>query len=196
MDAGGAKGDGVSEPIQIIPTLTILEDDGEFTVRVGGQANAQRLAQAIIPIISSVGARKLLIITPTDTKVYKFDSPVKVPHAGVTIPVPARRQIIQDQGAPPAPETVSEEYAQVLREEAEAVKVQGELQAQSGADPNLGVEEESPAVPARKRGRPALVSPSQNPCGRCGGSGVLTEGGGCPVCKGTGRIAQWGRRKG
>ncbi len=179
----------MSAPIQIVPTLTLLEDDGEFTVRVGGQENAAGLAQAIVPLLAKLGARKLLLITPMDTKVFKFDSPSS--GNGVASAAPPVRKVIADQGAPPTAEAADAEYERYQAEEQETERVAEEQARVAGDDPNLPAEELSePIVRERKKAR---VLPTQNPCGRCAGAGALEGGGPCPVCKGTGKIAQWGR---
>ena len=177
----------MSVPTQIVPTLTILEDEGEFTVRVGGQDNAAGLAQAIVPLLAKLGAKKLLIITPMDTKVYKFDAQAPKPQESGVQSAPSRR-VIADAGAPPTAEAADEEYQRYQREEAEAERLAAEQAATAGADP--GIESE----PVTRKNTRARVLPTQNPCGRCQGAGTLDGGGACPVCHGKGQIAQWGRK--
>ena len=48
----------MSVPTQIVPTLTILEDEGEFTVGVGGRDNAAGLARAIVPLGREFGGKE------------------------------------------------------------------------------------------------------------------------------------------
>ena len=181
----------MSVPTQIVPTLTILEDEGEFTVRVGGQQNAQKIAQSIVPLLAGLGARKLLLITPMDTKVYKFDGNQQAPDRPAdTIRTP-RTRVIADAGAPPTAEAADAEYARYQAEEREAERLAQEQSAITGADPQLPAEESAPITRAKSKSK---VLPTQNPCGRCQGGGTLEGGGTCPVCKGSGVIAQWGRK--
>jgi hypothetical protein len=183
----------MSTPTQIVPTLTILEDEGEFTVRVGGQENAAGLAQAIVPLLAKLGARKLLIITPMDTKVYKFDSSAEArsQESPPAIDLTPKKRVIADSGAPPTAEAADEEYARYQREEAEAERIAAEQAATSGTDPQLPEEEAAPIARTKSKAR---VLPTQNPCGRCQGGGTLEGGGVCPVCHGKGQISQWGRK--
>src|SRR6202012_5993115 len=110
-----AGGNEVSEPIQIIPALTILEDGGEFTVRVGDAKWAASLGRDIVKMIGDLGvATKLTIVTPSDVKQFKFDLPKKVvaqaAEKSYPPPPPIRpsQRISQDSSAPPAVELVSE----------------------------------------------------------------------------------------
>jgi hypothetical protein len=179
----------VSSPVQIVPTLTILEDEGEFTVRVGSQGNAAAIAQAVVPLLAGLGARKLLLITPMDTKVFKFDGVTSKPESGAN-PAPSRR-IIADQGAPPTPDEADAEYERYRQQEAEAERIAQEQASTACADPGLP-DQESAETPVKRT--KARVLPTQNLCGRCAGGGTLEGGGPCPVCKGSGKVAQWGRK--
>jgi hypothetical protein len=197
MVSSDQRASKVSAPIQIVPTLIILEDEGEFTVRVGGQTNAAQIAQAVVPLLAGLGARKLLLITPLETKVFKFDS-VKMAMTGaeaiaekLRAEQAERPRIVRDQGAPPTAEEADAEYARYQAEEREAERVAQEQASTAAADPQLPTEEESPQPLKRSKAR---VLPTQNICGRCGGAGTLDAGAVCPVCKGGGKIAQWGRK--
>jgi hypothetical protein len=192
----------VSEAVQIVPTLTILEDEGEFTVRVGNQANAAGLAQALVPVISKLGgARKLTLITPTDIKSFKFNgvngnAPLTPAASALGVSPSRPRSVIADQGAPPSAEDATAEFEEFVKQEREAERVAREIETTNQANPRLPVEEE--AASARlKRGRlaKAQVEPAGASCGRCQGAGVLPGGGSCPVCRGKGVIAKWGGRK-
>lgn len=192
----------MSEAVQIVPTLTILEDDGEFTVRVGNQANAAGLAQALVPVISKLGgARKLTLITPTDIKSFKFngangDAPL-TSSANNQIPSKetSRRIFIPDEGAPPSAEDATAEFEEFVKQEREAERVAREIEITNQANPRLSVEEETPTPVKRGRTAKAQIEAAGASCGRCQGAGVLPGGGSCPVCRGKGVIAKWGGRK-
>lgn len=182
-------------PVQIVPTLTILEDEGEFTVRVGSQANAASLAQSLVPVIAKLGgARKLTLITPTDIKSFKFGGegrpPLSAEESGAKPASSPRRTVFADAGAPPTADQADEELAEYERLEAQTLKDAAELKAVTGADPDLPQEE----TPVKREKGKTRVMPTQNPCGRCQGQGTLSGGSACPVCKGNGKIAQWGRK--
>lgn len=204
----------MNEPIQLIPALTILEDSGEFTVRIGAEKWATDLGRQIVTLIGSTGvARKLLIITPTDTKVFRFDA-AKAPDRSSLVTETKReiasddvstvrpatlrpsQRISQDTAAPPAPELVGEfeeELARQQKAEAEIAAQQKELKA----DPQITPEAEEGVVEIpKRRGRPSKVEATlkaATACGRCQGQGSLDGGGACPVCRGAGSIAHYGR---
>lgn len=200
----------MTEPIQLIPSLTLLEDSGEFTVRIGGEKWAAELGRKLVSIIGEMGiARKLTILTPGDTKVFKFDSPVTkaltaFDEATKNIPVEVMRDVLrpsqrisQDSAAPPAPEIVGE-LEEELRAQQLAEKEMEAANRLARADAGITdpVEENVVEMPTRKRGRPSKVEASlktATSCGRCGGGGALEGGGTCPVCRGAGSIAHYGR---
>ena len=196
----------MTEPIQLIPALTILEDSGEFTVRIGEARWAADMGRQIVTLIGSTGvARKLVIITPSDTKVFKFaphaetgEATSATRHVTAASPAPLRpsQRISQDTAAPPAPELVGEfeeELARQQKAEAEIAVQQRELKA----DPQITPEAEEGVVEIpKRRGRPSKVEATLKAatfCGRCQGRGTLEGGGTCPVCRGAGSIAHYGR---
>lgn len=196
-------------PTQIIPQITLLEDDGDITIRVGEAKWASELGQAIIKMVTTMGVgKKVLIITPTDTRGFRLSPTVsadtvlrKQQEDAAAIAIPGNeaaenpiqalrpsQKISQDFTAPLSPELVAELKAQ---EEAER-----ELEAQQrelSQDAAPVGEDEDEKVPApRKRGRPKIteLKPLQD-CGRCGGAGALEGGGACPVCRGKGQLAKY-----
>lgn len=199
----------MNEPIQLIPALTVLEDGGEFTVRIGEAKWAADLGRQIVTLIGSTGvARKLVIVTPSDTKVFKFDRSAgdakpATQRAEIDVPLPPSppslkpsQRISQDTAAPPAPELVGEfeeELARQQKAEAEIAAQQKELKA----DPQITPETEEGVVEIpKRRGRPSKVEATlkaATACGRCQGQGTLEGGGTCPVCRGAGSIAHYGR---
>lgn len=193
----------MSEPTQLVPTLTIIEDAGEFTVRVGAQDNAKQIAQKVVPLLAGLGATKLLLITPFDTKVYKFDSPNgKVPYEGKAAAgvvgasgSPQHRRVISDEGAPPSAEDATLDFEKFVAEEREAERVRQEMERTVRADPGLPAEEEAPAPVKRGRAPKEQIEPAGAACGRCQGAGTIAGGGACPVCRGKGVIAKWGGRR-
>lgn len=198
----------MNEPVQIIPALTLLEDEGEITLRIGSQTWAATLGQELVKLVPSLGiGRKLILITPTDTKVFKFSAEKndkKPPppetfgrgHSEETAPKPASARIHQDFSAPMAPELVGE-YEEELRRQAndeEQVRAQQKEMATEVAP--IDTAEEEVATP-RKRGRPSKAVQSlanAASCGRCGGGGALEGGGMCPVCQGAGAFVKYGRK--
>jgi hypothetical protein len=194
----------MSAPVQIPPTIAMYEDEGDWTVRVGAQDNAKQIAQAVVPLLAGLGARKLLLITPFDTKVYKFDSASaateKPREKPASVATPARKPVVfQDEGAPPSAEDASAEFERFVEEEAAAEKVRQEMERTAAADPQLPAEEEEEAPAKRGPGRPRKteenIQPSGTVCGRCQGEGTIAGGGACPVCRGKGVIAKWGGRR-
>lgn len=196
------------EPIQIIPALTILNDDCDFTVRVGADSWASDLGRQIVSIIGGMNiAKKLTILTPNDTKVFKFNSNpggvekgVERPRAEAAPPIQPRRaseRISQDSAAPPAPELVGE-WAEELAAQQKAEAEVAAMERANKQDALPQQEEEQVEAPApRKRGRSSKVAEtirSATACGRCQGAGVLDGGGQCPVCQGKGGIRKWGTR--
>jgi len=204
----------VTTPIQLTPTLAIFEDDGEFTVRVNDSPLAKSLTPALLKAIGdATDARKLTLLTPTDTKIFKLNGkgPVQAPPAPesttkAAIPnppnVPTPSRISQDLSAPPAPELAEEaidEYDRAMEEARKAEEEQREMerlnrQSVDLPEPTPDTEPDSrPTVRKRDRSRPAPAPTST--CGRCGGAGMLDGGGACPVCQGRGQIAKWGSRR-
>ena len=201
----------MNEPVQLIPALTLLEDGGEFTLRVSEAKWAGELGRSIISLIGGLGiARKLLIITPTDTKVFKFSpAPAKAEtQAGEqgdastprveAPPLKASQRISQDTSAPPSPELVGE-YEEELRAQAAAEREIAAQQREMAQDALPPTEDEETVVEMpRKRGRPSKAAAAlraASPCGRCDGGGAIEGGGTCPVCMGKGSIAKWGGRR-
>jgi hypothetical protein len=191
----------MSAPVQIPPTIAMYEDEGDWTVRVGAQDNAKQIAQAVVPLLAGLGARKLFLITPFDTKVYKFDSPNgKASHVSASSDTPrTRKTVIADEGAPPTAEDAASDFERFVEEEAAAEKVRQEMERTAAADPHLPVEQEEEAPTKRGPGRPRKteenIQPSGTACGRCQGEGTIAGGGACPVCRGKGVIAKWGGRR-
>lgn len=194
----------MSDPVQLAPTLAIFEDDGDFTVRVNESPLAKSLTPALLKAIGELTkAKKLTLLTPTDTKIFKLNGNVQStaaqPSPSEDVPPqtpPSRvRRISQDQSAPPAPEVAEEaidEYDQAL---AEAKKAEQEIAHMERSNrqqvdfPEPEPEPEQTKVRKRDRARPEPVANSA--CGRCGGTGDI-GGGACPVCRGRGQIAKWG----
>src|SRR5271170_7303314 len=114
--------------------LAVYEDDGEFTVRTSDSALAKSVTPQVIKAIGeSVKARKLILITPTDTKVFKFGGSGHAagtastaatpagpsqPETRPSLPPKARERILQDSSAPPAPEILEEEYVDAANQAA------------------------------------------------------------------------------
>ena len=211
----------MTAPIQLTPTLAIFEDDGEFTVRVNDSPLAKSLTPALLKAIGdATDARKLTLLTPTDTKIFRLNGPdrgktesasspsPKTESRGLqsdaapkeSIPNPLRR-ISQDQSAPPAPELAEEaidEYDRAMEEARKAEEEQREMERLNRQNVDLPEPEpdaapDRPAPRKRDRSRPAPAPTST--CGRCGGAGMLGGGGACPVCQGRGQIAKWGSRR-
>ena len=193
----------MNAPQQLSPTLVLIEDEGDWTVRVGDQANAKQVSQAVVPILATLGAKKLLLITPFDTKVFKFDTPGngKAPaSAGGRTPAmpeaPRKPVVYQDEGAPPSPEDATTDFERFIEEERVAEAKRLEMERLNTADPNLPVVEEMPAnVVKRAKAPKDQITPAGSSCGRCQGEGTLLGGATCTVCRGKGKIAKWGGRK-
>lgn len=215
----------MNEPIQLSPSLAIYDDDGELTIRTSDQGQWKLITPQVLKAIGdSLHPRKVTLVTPTDTKVFKFgqngkeagngrlhnDSATKDTGRGneagssatstssgedsgrrpqEPLPRPSAR-IQQDHSAPPAPEIVADaqdEFEQELRrqqlEQVEIEKAQREDQASAP--------DAQPRVKSRERPQPEART--ETACGRCYGQGKLDGGGICPVCRGKGSIAKWGR---
>ena len=203
----------MNDPIQIIPLLSVFADDGEFTLRVDGSELAKLLTPQITSAIGQVSkARKLTLLTPTDTKIFKFTPPQNgsTPNAAPAEnpppertpdpppPIKARDRVIQDQSAPPAPEVASEainEYEMQLIEQQKAEREMREAQRENSKTVEFPAPaEEEPAPSARKRVAKERPQPtSVTACGRCQGRGSIGGGGACPVCRGQGAISHFGR---
>lgn len=198
-----------NEPVQITALLSVFADDGEFTLRVDGSELAKILTPQVTRMIGeSATARKLTLLTPTDTKIFKFTPPAgvndppapqlptEVIHA-VPNPAPrARERVIQDFSAPPAPEVAAEdidEFDQTLKDQQKAEQEMRLAEKMVKSDPQLPVEE-SPVPAVRKRTAKERPTPTTvAACGRCTGQGVIDGGGACPVCRGQGSIPHFGR---
>lgn len=194
------------EPVQLAPMLAVYEDDGEFTMRVADSALAKTVTPVVLKAIGeSAKARKLTLITPTDTKVFKFGGgpapPVQQLPTTVASPPPkARERIVQDSSAPPAPEIVEEEFIdaenqRALDEAAEAERLQQQMTRENSrqVDFQQPVEDEVQEAPRTRKRTPRPEPVANAACGRCGGQGALEGGGTCPVCQGRGAIAHYGR---
>ncbi len=161
----------------------------------------------------------MTLITPADMKIFKLTpspaisadpSPaekapalppsVKLVEPGQEAAVPPppssprpspRPALVQDSSAPPSPELADYE-----REMAEAAVAAADLARMNGEVVEFPPAEAAPeaAPPARRKRneRPTADRPN-SPCGRCEGAGSIIGGGTCPVCRGTGSIAKWGR---
>lgn len=192
----------MSDPVQVIPFLSAFSDDGEFTVRVDDSPLAKVIAPAIIKVIGQEnGARKLTLLTPSDTKIFKFGngssksiaSPGPEPLLSPARPTgPARPVIEQDLSTPPSPETA--EYDAEMRE---AMRLQREIEKQNSEEVQFPETEETPSdkPPVRRKRSPRPESAPSSTCGRCAGEGKLLGGGTCPVCRGRGSVAHFGRAK-
>lgn len=184
----------MSSPTQLAPMIALYEDEGEYTLRVSDSVLAKSMSVAVLKTIGeSTGARRLTLITPTDTKVFKFGAqpsgtsatiaPVAVPIA----PRSARPAQVADPSAPPSPEMVEYEA-----EMAQAAATQAAMDAENA---KTVVFEPTPELKKPiKRERAARPTGTPTSCGRCAGSGALPGGGTCPVCKGKGSVAKWGAR--
>jgi hypothetical protein len=162
--------------------LAVYEDDGEFTVRLSDSPMAKAWSPQVIQSIgATAGARKLTLITPTDTKVFKFGNGHK------TVPEPRKAMPVEipDPAAPPSAEMA--EYEAQLEAE--------ELQRKIDAENRTPIEFPKVEEPERVRRKRAARPPgTPSACGRCSGSGTLAAGGSCPVCHGKGSIVKWGAR--
>lgn len=157
----------VSAPVQLAPLLSLYADEGDFTLRLDGSPLAQKVGPEIIRLLSGNGGRRLTILTPTDTKIFKLNgathasfpsapapsatSPIDSEVEDSSIPeptdqthprprVPAKTRIQQDMSAPPSPELAEEEAEEIQRiraEEREAERLRKEMEAANRADPNL-----------------------------------------------------------
>lgn len=184
-------------PVQLAPMLAVYEDEGEFTLRISDSPLAKIVSPQVIKAIGeSVKARKLTLITPTDTKVFKFDAREvadapnsDTPRSEVARQQPSQRQI-PDTSAPPSAEAAAEYlHAAELEEGQRFAREQERLNSTDAVDV---VGEAEPAPRTRKRTpRPQSIPTA---CGRCHGQGVIEGGGGCPVCQGKGSISHYGKR--
>jgi hypothetical protein len=189
----------MSNPTQLAPMIALYEDEGDFTLRVSDSTLAKSTSVALLKEIGAAhGARKLTLITPTDTKVFKFTAGAvngtsPAPSPAATAAPTAARPIppaqAQDQSAPPSPELVEYEA-----EIAEATRVQAEIDRENGKAVKFDEPTPEPA-PARKRERAPRPAGTPTSCGRCSGAGTIQGGGTCPVCKGAGSVAKWGAGK-
>lgn len=199
-------------PFQLSPLIAIYEDETDFTIRTSDSALAKLISPAVIKLLDG-RARKLTLITPTDTKVFKLASGAPLApsahsapsapapdHPGQTAPppnvpappLPASARISQDLSAPPAPELADEHLAELARQREEEA-AQAEQQQLNSQSPDLPAD--SPSAPRKRsheRPKPAALPTA---CGRCLGSGALEGGGACPVCHGKGSVAHWGRAR-
>jgi hypothetical protein len=113
-------------------------------------------------------------------------------------PTPARKRIIQDGAAPPAPELVEDYEKELARQRAESVALQD--QQRFNAEDGVAEQEPEPIVEIPKRKtRERQLAVAGAACGRCAGSGQIMGEAGfqgmCPVCQGKGQIRAWGRGK-
>lgn len=192
----------MNDPVQIAPLLSVFSDDGEFTLRVDGSELSKLLTPQITAAIGQTSkARKLTLLTPTDTKIFKFNgnqAPLPGPAIPstdrVTITTPPKPSIVQDFSAPPSPEIAAEAVDEFDRTIAEQQKAEQEMrQAERFAKADPGLEQEEVPAP-RKRAKERPTPLSSTTCGRCSGAGVLDGGGTCPVCQGQRAIPHYGRR--
>lgn len=201
------------EPVQLAPMLAVYEDDGEFTMRVADSALAKTVTPVVLKAIGEYSkARKLTLITPTDTKVFKFGGgvsqgilpPGSPATSGASTPEPrqpfpkASQRIIQDSSAPPAPELVEEEFIdaenqRALDEAAQAEKLQQQMARENSRPVEFQPEPEEVQEPRPRKRTPRPEPVPNAACGRCGGAGALDGGGTCPVCQGKGAISHYGR---
>lgn len=184
----------MSEAVQIVPFISAFSDDGEFTLRVDDSSLAKIIAPVLIKAIGDQErARKLTLLTPTDTKIFKFEGKHK-PETPEEIPPqrPIRHVIEQDDAAPPSPELVA-----LDEEQQEAIRVQREIDRVNNQVVQMPAPEE-PSTGRKRVPRPtgddAKGKNPPVPCGGCSGAGTRPGGGACPVCRGTGQIAHFGRR--
>lgn len=190
----------MSEAVQIAPFVSAFSDDGEFTLRVDDSPLAKAIAPMLIKAIGEQErARKLTLLTPTDTKIFKFgvqngkaissNAPTQVE---TTPPKEAETEpefiLEQDDNAPPSPELVA-----LDQEQQEAARAAREMERLNRASSVMEIPE---ATTSRRVQRPKADAPVKpaSPCGRCEGTGQVVGGGSCPVCRGKGSITHFGRR--
>jgi hypothetical protein len=196
----------MNDPVQLAPLLAIYEDEGEYTLRVSDSSLAKQLSSTITRSIGeNGGARKLVLITPTDTKVFKFGP--KNPSAKIQsepyeskVGQMSQRDMIRpepppqiaDASAPPSPELAAYEA-----EIAESDRLQREIDRENRKSVDLPVSEEPAEDASAPKTRKRTPRPQSNTiptaCGRCQGHGAIEGGGGCPVCRGSGSVSHYGR---
>ncbi len=160
---------------------------GQYVIRIHDAA--------LRPLVTGVAkllpdASSLVLITPTDTKVFTL---------GNGQPSPASMVAESDNEMPPSaegpPVTDPETLAAIAREERSSVP-QAVTEEPESADVEM-------APRTRRRKKQDSVSGHPEQCGRCRGSGriqMLLEGGqsgdtACPVCHGEGTLLRYGVRR-
>jgi len=156
---------------QISPVLTLFRlSPGNYSIRITDLKD-QQIATALAGQIPDLAS--LMVITPTDMKVFKFDG--------------------AQQRIPDAPPETPAEVEQDPMEAAMAM-------VPSGRDSDESRTQEKPQVVKRERKKSTVGHDAA--CGRCNGVGqvsMLMEGGAaatgsCPVCQGSGVVKRYGMR--
>lgn len=148
---------------QLRPTITFFASGSSYVLRL----EDIRFTAMALAIAREIRSGSLIVITPTDTKV--FDMGSSIPEA----PVPADRNTSTTADIP----VEFQEY------------VQGEPEVEEEPAPIIEPEFQETHV----RHREHTPAPDNSLCGRCQGTGHTLAGGGCPVCGGRGTIIAWGR---
>ena len=158
---------------QISPVLTLFRlSPGNYSIRITDLKD-QQIATALAGQIPDL--ESLMVITPTDMKVFRFDG--------------------NQQRIPDAPDVseASEETEKDPMERAMAM-------VEPGRDSDESRTQEKPQVVKRERKKSTVGHDAA--CGRCNGVGqvsMLMEGGAaatgaCPVCQGSGVVKRYGMR--
>jgi len=183
------------------PVLSLFRHGAIAVLRIHDLAFSGVVSAVVQSLPADV--ESLMLVTPTDTKMFAVNAAGGGQHANVTTHRPDRIQ-----------SSATEEMEAEAGEDpqAEATRIAAEAEAELDAHSTDLVEEASVQVnmadtPAARRKamnnlRRAEAGQASDPCGRCGGSGTmqvaLPDGGvsqaPCPVCRGSGVIRRFGAR--
>lgn len=175
----------MAEIQQVPPILTVVPVGGGYVVRASGD-EGKRIGMLVLGQLGP--ASSVTFVSDTDVKVFTGNGkPPSVPRG-----TPPQTRLIQDEAAPPAPETVEGEYAEILAAQQEEERQQRAQEAFNRKSAVPAQEEEPQPTVRTREPRPEIPNSS---CGRCDGIGKLEGGAVCPVCRGKGEVKAWGRGK-
>lgn len=196
---------------QLPPVLTLHRQGATFILRIV-DSDFTQVGQAIAKSVAEEGADALVIVTPTDTRMFSFDStqhdhvnPNRVTHDAVG-PHEEIVAEVTDEGDLVSYAAEDEDEEEEIDPQEEAIRLAQSEEAEEAEAIGEAIEVEDPDVqpaPGMKVvRRPKRTQTPNSSCGRCGGAGkvkTLMENGKaaegvCPVCQGQGFIRSYGNR--